>query len=156
LKQNKIIITILVKHKKRIFLRGKKKRNKKISRKSKPLLELKLSWNIWSFEPDLSCWWSGYVSQQNEDFRKTKDDSKTFGGRLKSETKPDRRSDRRKSKMMKEIRTKIREKYRTITKRVHFAVSVTTNRCCVTNFVKLTTNQDGSLQKITSSVSVAC
>jgi hypothetical protein len=57
--------------------------------------------------------------------------------------------------MGKEIRTTIREKYRTITKRVQFADSVTKNRCSVTNFVELTTNQDGSVLKITGTVSVA-
>jgi hypothetical protein len=39
-------------------LRGKKKRKRKSEEKSKP---------------DLSCWWSGYISQQDKDFRKSKD-----------------------------------------------------------------------------------
>jgi hypothetical protein len=35
-------------------------------------LKLKLSGNIWSIKPDLSCWWSGYITQQDEDFQKPK------------------------------------------------------------------------------------
>jgi hypothetical protein len=78
--------------------------------------------------------------------------------KIENEARPTdaRRSDQRKSKFVKEIRTKIREKYRTITKRDQLADSVATNRYSVTNFVELTTNQDGSLLKITGSVSVAC
>jgi hypothetical protein len=34
-----------------------------------------------SFEPDLGCWRRWYTSQQDEDFRKPKDDPKNFGGR---------------------------------------------------------------------------
>jgi hypothetical protein len=44
----------------------------------------------------------------------------------------------------------------TITKRVQFADLENTNRCTVTNFLELTTNQDGILLKITDSISVAC
>jgi hypothetical protein len=80
LKQNKIILTILFKQKRRILLRGKNKRKRKSEEISKPLLQLKLSGNIWSFEPDLSCWWSGYTNKKDEDFRKPKDDPKNIGG----------------------------------------------------------------------------
>jgi hypothetical protein len=76
LKQNKIILTILVKHKRRILLRGKKEKESLETQ-----LELKLSGNIWSFVPDLSYWWSGYISQQVEDFWEPKDESKKFGCR---------------------------------------------------------------------------
>jgi hypothetical protein len=54
---------------------------RKSEEKGKPLLQRKLSQSIWSVEPDLSCWLSRYITQQDEDFRKPKDDSKNFVAR---------------------------------------------------------------------------